>query len=134
MEITEIKERLTLAEVIKSYGLKADKYNRINCPFHEDKTPSMQLYWKTHTAYCFSSNCPTHGGSLDVIDFVMHIEKSNKHEAIEKCKKMLNGHAVSSGTACLPDKAFRTYKYVHILQKCRSQQQACPAVSSKPQS
>jgi DNA primase len=43
MEIQEIKARLTLAEVIKHYGYKADKHNRINCPFHEDKTPSMQL-------------------------------------------------------------------------------------------
>jgi len=38
MEITDIKQRLTLSEVIKYYGLKADKQNRINCPFHEDKT------------------------------------------------------------------------------------------------
>ncbi|MBA3900098.1 MAG: hypothetical protein H0X62_07800 [Bacteroidetes bacterium] len=47
MEIPEIKAMLTLAEVIKHYGFKADKQNRINCPFHQDKTPSMQLYWKT---------------------------------------------------------------------------------------
>ncbi|WP_410470252.1 CHC2 zinc finger domain-containing protein [Chryseobacterium sp. FH2] len=35
------------------------------CPFHEDKTPSMQVYYKTQTAYCFSSNCKTHGKSMD---------------------------------------------------------------------
>ena len=79
MEIAEIKTKLTLAEVIKHYGYKADKQNRINCPFHDDKTPSMQLYWKTHTAYCFSSNCKTHGKSLDVIDFILHKENSTKH-------------------------------------------------------
>jgi len=104
MEITEIKNRLTLAEVIKGYGLKADKYNRINCPFHEDKTPSLQLYWKTHTAYCFSANCPTHGKSLDVIDFVMYMESINKHEAIEKCKKMLNGNHVTLKTTSTFDR------------------------------
>ena len=90
MEIQEIKAQLTLAEVVKHYGYKADKQNRINCPFHEDKTPSMQLYWKTHTAFCFSSNCKTNGKSLDVIDFVLHKENSTKHEAIEKCKTMIN--------------------------------------------
>ncbi|GCD80902.1 CHC2 zinc finger domain-containing protein [Schleiferia thermophila] len=89
MDIQEIKSRLTLAEVIKHYGYKADKHNRINCPFHDDKTPSMQLYYKTHTAYCFSSNCRTNGKSLDVIDFVMHKENSSKHEAINKCKEIL---------------------------------------------
>ncbi len=57
MEISDIKAKLTLSEVIKHYGYKADKQNRINCPFHEDKTPSMQLYWKTHTA-SFRSKSP----------------------------------------------------------------------------
>lgn len=69
MEITEIKQRLTLKEVLEHYGLKPDKQNRLNCLFHPDKTPSMQVYYKTQTAYCFSSNCPTHGKSLDLIDF-----------------------------------------------------------------
>lgn len=93
MEITEIKQRLTLSEVIKHYGLKADKQNRINCPFHEDKTPSMQLYWKTHTAFCFSSNCKLNGKSIDVIDFVMHKENFTKHEALKKCETMITGEA-----------------------------------------
>lgn len=95
MEIPDIKAKLTLAEVIKYYGYKADKQNRINCPFHEDKTPSMQLYWKTHTAYCFSSNCKLNGKSIDVIDFVMHKENITKHEAIEKCKTMITGEALA---------------------------------------
>ncbi len=96
MEIQEIKAKLTLAEVIKYYGYKADKQNRINCPFHDDKTPSMQLYWKTHTAYCFSGNCKTHGKSLDVIDFILHKENSTKHEAIQKAKQMINGTSQST--------------------------------------
>lgn len=92
MEISEIKSRLTLSTVIKHYGLKADKQNRICCPFHEDKTPSMQLYWKTHTAYCFSSNCSTHGKSMDVIDFIKNMEKCNKHEAIKKAQTLIDGN------------------------------------------
>jgi DNA primase len=96
MEIQEIKQRLTLAMVLQHYGLKADKSHRISCPFHEDKTPSMQLYYKTQTAYCFSANCKTHGKSMDVIDFILHKESVggqpiNKHEAIEKAKTMING-------------------------------------------
>jgi len=55
MQIEEIKARLTLSEVLKHYGLKPDKNLRLLCPFHEDKKPSMQVYYKTHTAYCFSS-------------------------------------------------------------------------------
>jgi DNA primase len=79
MEIAEIKQRLTLARVLQHYGLKPDKHLRLHCPFHEDNTPSLQVYYKTHTAYCFSSHCPTHGQSMDVIDFVMHKEGCTKH-------------------------------------------------------
>ncbi len=82
MEINEIKQRLTLSQVLKYYHLKPDKQLRLNCPFHDDKTPSLQVYYKTHTAYCFSSNCSTHGKSLDVIDFIMRYEKITKHQAI----------------------------------------------------
>ena len=89
MEILEIKSRLTLAQVLSHYNLKPDKHLQINCPFHEDKTPSMQVYYKTHTAYCFSSNCPTHGKSLDVIDFIMFKEKCTKHEAILKAQDFI---------------------------------------------
>lgn len=50
----------------------------------------MQVYYKTHTAYCFSSSCRTHGKSLDVVDFVMHKENIDKHHAILKCAEILN--------------------------------------------
>jgi DNA primase len=43
MEISEIKAKLTLKEVLSHYGLKPDKQSRLNCPFHPDKTPSMQV-------------------------------------------------------------------------------------------
>jgi DNA primase len=91
MEIAEIKAQLSLAHVLDHYGLKPDKQGRLNCPFHEDKTPSFQVYWKTHTCYCFSSNCPTNGKSLDVIDFIMHKEKTDKHNAILKAQSLISG-------------------------------------------
>ena len=91
MEIHEIKQQLTLAQVLHYYHLKPDKQLRLNCPFHNDKTPSMQVYYKTHTAYCFSSNCKTHGKSLDVIDFIMHKENLTKREAILKAQSMITG-------------------------------------------
>jgi len=91
MEIPEIKQKLTLATVLQHYGLKPDRNLRLHCPFHDDKTPSMQVYYKTHTAYCFSSNCKTHGKSLDVIDFVMYKENCTKHEALKKCGELITG-------------------------------------------
>lgn len=90
MDIKDIKSKLTIAEVIKHYGLKADKQNRLKCPFHEDKTPSLQLYYKTQTAFCFSTNCSTHGKAIDVIDFIMYYERCTKHEAIKKAEQIIN--------------------------------------------
>jgi DNA primase len=98
MEIPEIKTRLPLAQVLEHYGLKPDRLGKLNCPFHEDKTPSMQVYYKTQTCYCFSSNCPTNGKSLDVIDVIMHKEKITKHEAILKAISMIEGTANQSTT------------------------------------
>jgi len=34
------------------------------CPFHADKTPSMQVYPETNTVFCFSSNCELSGASF----------------------------------------------------------------------
>lgn len=99
MEITDIKQQLTLAQVLGHYGLKPDRHLRLNCPFHEDKTPSLQVYYKTHTAYCFSSNCRAHGKAMDVIDFVMYKENVTKHEAIEKCKQLITGDITTAAAA-----------------------------------
>lgn len=103
MEISEIKQSLTMANVLHYYGLRTDKQSRLNCPFHEDKTPSFQVYYKTQTAYCFSSNCKTHGKSMDVIDFVMHKENGTKAEAINKCKKILGHQKPNSKERYQPD-------------------------------
>jgi DNA primase len=90
MEINEIKERLSILAVLSHYGLKPDRNKRINCPFHNDRTPSMQVYPETNTVFCFSSNCSLNGKAIDQIDFIMHKEGCTKHEAIEKAKSMLN--------------------------------------------
>lgn len=95
MTITEIKERLGLAQVLQHYGLKPDKHLRLHCPFHDDKTPSLQVYYKTQTCYCFSANCATHGKALDVIDFVMYKEGCSKGEAIARCKALAGSPSAS---------------------------------------
>ncbi len=91
MTIEEIKERLNIKDVLAHYGIVMNKNQHINCPFHEDKTPSMKVYEETNTVYCFSGNCRTHGKSLDVIEFVMQKEGCTKRQAILKCKELL-GH------------------------------------------
>jgi DNA primase catalytic core len=87
MEIPEIKSQLTIVQVLTHYNLKPDKNNRLHCPFHPDKTPSLQVYPKTNTWTCFSSNC--NAGSGDQIDFIMKKEGITKHEAILKARDFI---------------------------------------------
>lgn len=87
MEISEIKTSLPILDILKHYNLKADKNNRVLCPFHDDKTPSLQIYPQTNTWTCFSSNCSAASG--DQIEMIQRLEKSDKHTAIMKAKSML---------------------------------------------
>src|SRR5580700_3983746 len=89
MEIQDVKSRLSLSQVLNHYNLKPDRNGRICCPFHDDKTPSLQIYTITNTWTCFSSNCTA--GSGDQIDFIMRYEKLSKHDAIMKAK-LLTGY------------------------------------------
>jgi DNA primase len=90
MEIAEIKQQLTIAQVLEHYRLKANQNQMLCCPFHNDKTPSLQIYPQTNTFCCFSSNCKT--GTGDVIEFIRLMEKCNKHEAIVKAASMITGN------------------------------------------
>ena len=113
MEIQEIKERLPLAQVLDHYGLKPDKHLRLHCPFHPDKTPSLQVYYKTQTCYCFSTNCSTGGKAMDVIDFIMNKEQLSKHEAIKKAESMITGEisqAVQLSRVAVLTKMFTYFK------------------------
>jgi DNA primase len=105
MEITEIKQQLTIGQVLNHYGLMPDRGNMLHCPFHEDKTPSLQIYPKTNTYNCFSSNCTARSG--DVIDFIMKMEKSTKHEAILKAQELLGSPEKHKDNYALLMRTFR---------------------------
>ena len=102
MDIQSIKARLTIGEVLRYYGLQPGGNHRMRCPFHDDKTPSLQVYPKTNTCYCFSSNCQRHGKRMDVIDFIQHKEQLTKHQAIEKAKTLVQQTGYTAATPVLP--------------------------------
>jgi DNA primase len=90
MELKDIKQQLSINRVLSHYSLKPDKNNRLLCPFHPDKTPSLQIYPTTNTYCCFSSNC--NAGTGDTIQFIELKENCNKHEALVKAASLLNGN------------------------------------------
>jgi DNA primase catalytic core len=94
MDLKTIKQRLGIGEVLQHYGLQPDKNNRLLCPFHADKTPSLQIYPKTNTFCCFSSNCSA--GTGDVIQFIQLKENCTKHEALLKATALAGGDIVTA--------------------------------------
>ncbi len=92
MEIQDIKAQLPIQTVLDHYHLTPDRNNRLCCPWHDDKTPSLQIYPKTNTWTCFSSKC--NAGSGDVIEMIQRQESvggrpCTKHDAIMKAKTLL---------------------------------------------
>lgn len=94
MELATIKQQLTISQVLNYYGLTPDKNNRLVCPFHVDKTPSLQIYPQTNTYCCFSSHCKA--GTGDQIQFIELKENCSKHEALVKATELLGGQAIAT--------------------------------------
>lgn len=78
MEISEIKQRLSILQVLKYYGLQPDRNNMLKCPFHVDDTASMKIYPQTNTFNCFG--CGKNG---DQIEFCT-LKEGNKHKGLLK--------------------------------------------------
>ncbi len=91
MEIRDIKNQLSILTVLTHYQINVDRNGRAICPWHNDKTPSLQVYLNTNSWTCFSSNCKA--GSGDQIDMIRLMEKCTEHEAFLKAKVM-SGHEI----------------------------------------
>ena len=84
MEISEIKSRLKLSEVLQHYNLQP-KNNMLKCFMHEDKTASLQVNLEKNFYKCHSC-----GKTGDVIQFIEDFEKLSKHEAIKKAQSLMS--------------------------------------------
>jgi DNA primase catalytic core len=84
MEIADIKQNLSLSQVLENYSLQPNKNNMLRCPFHEDSTASLQVSFSQNKYKCHA--CDKKG---DVIQFVQDYEKLTKHEALKKCTAMI---------------------------------------------
>ena len=89
MEITEIKERLSLSAVLQHYNLQP-KNKMLHCFYHEDKTASLQVNLEKNFYKCHSC-----GKTGDVIQFIEDYEKLTKHEAIKKAESLIGGLQLS---------------------------------------
>jgi DNA primase len=92
MEIADIKQNLSLTQVLENYSLQPNKNNMLRCPFHEDNTASLQVSFSQNKYKCHA--CDKKG---DVIQFVQDYEKLTKREAILKCAEMVGSGKMEVG-------------------------------------
>ncbi|MEN9655775.1 MAG: hypothetical protein RL311_701 [Bacteroidota bacterium] len=85
MEIKDIKQNLTLLQVLTHYNLTPDKNNHLHCPWHEDKKASLQVNLEKNFYKCHG--CGKHG---DQIQWIEDFEKLTKAEAINKSVSMVS--------------------------------------------
>jgi len=74
--LAELKKRVPITVLLKHYGWsgweehsRAKEWNRLKCPFHDDRNPSASVKRETNRFNCFT--CGVRG---DIIDIVMQVE------------------------------------------------------------
>ncbi|MFH1767146.1 MAG: CHC2 zinc finger domain-containing protein, partial [Patescibacteria group bacterium] len=91
MEITDLKQRLTITQVARSLGITIGKNHKAHCPFHDDKIPSLQFSEEKGICTCFSSNC--NAGTMDIIGLTEKKLNVNTHEALKYLTKLAGGES-----------------------------------------
>lgn len=67
MTSEELKSALSMADVVRQYGIHIDRKGFCKCPFHNEKTASMKVY--KDSFHCFG--CHANG---DIFSFVQRID------------------------------------------------------------
>lgn len=88
MDIGQIKERLDILEVAAHLDIQIEERSKkACCPFHDDKTPSLQFSQEKQIATCFSSNC--NAGTMDVISLTEKKLNISTHEALKYLSNLI---------------------------------------------
>ena len=74
MTADEIRQSVSMQDVLMRYGLKTNRNGFMCCPFHNEKTGSFQVKQKTFKCH----GCNEHGG---IFDFVMKMENISFKDA-----------------------------------------------------
>jgi DNA primase len=85
MTLSELKQQVNILAVMQKLSVQVDRNGKCRCPFHDDKSPSMQVSEKKQIATCFSSNCDA--GTMDVLDFIGKKLQLSVHESAQWMKK-----------------------------------------------
>ena len=78
MTTDEIKQSVSMQEIVERYGIRIDRKGFCCCPFHKEKTGSMKIYKSSY-------NCFGCGANGDIFSFVMgmeHCDFKNAYKAL----------------------------------------------------
>ena len=75
----EIKQRVSMIEMLRHYGIETNRSGFCRCPFHKERSASFKAYPGQRGFYCFG--CHESGS---VIDFVMKFFGLSFGDAIKK--------------------------------------------------
>ena len=75
----EIKQRVSMIEILQHYGIETDRSNFCRCPFHQERSASFKAYSGSRGFYCYGCHA-----SGSVIDFVMQYFSIPFGDAIKK--------------------------------------------------
>lgn len=105
-QVQEVKDRVDIIEIISSYLTlkKAGANYKANCPFHNEKTPSMMISPERQSFKCFGCGV---GG--DVITFVEKIEGLDFYNALKLLAERA-GVQLKSESVRLGDREFKADK------------------------
>jgi DNA primase len=95
MEIQALKSHLSILDIASKLGIMVNKQGRAHCPFHEDKTPSLQFSKEKNICTCFSSNCTA--GTMDSIRLTEKKLGLSTHQAIMQLKAWIEPAAGKPG-------------------------------------
>ena len=75
----KVKKAVSMQQVAEYYGLQLNRKGLCQCPFHQDKNPSLKIYPDGKGFYCFT--CGTGG---DQIKFVALYHDTSNYEAAKE--------------------------------------------------
>ena len=107
MTSEEIKQNISMEEVLSRYGVKVGRNGMCKCPIHGEKHPSMKVYKDGYK--CFAC-----GSAGDIFRFVQDMEKCDFRQAFK----------ILGGTYDAKDKNARINAKVRFERKKRIKQRA----------
>ena len=81
----QVKDRLTITEIVNHYGIKIGKKGKCICPLHTEDTPSFVVYEATDSFYCWG--CDKGGDGVKLVSYMFGLSNG---EACQKINEDFN--------------------------------------------